>query len=280
MSFLLLLALAAAAGMAWRLERRLSVIESTLNSLQTALARGAEPPSDSTTSDAPPEPNPGVTSADLPARDEQRRVRNPLQVGRQYVATAEEEYEVRDARRAIQDSPPPGPGEEMERDIRDLSGAPTPPVTAEEPVTNTVTPRPSPETGAVEDEGGAASASSIDTSAVKSLYARWVRDQVRPDEPDGWEVVPLRFVRVHQEHPAAVPVSLFEDAGQIGGFVRFSQAGDAEAYVLPHPDAAHNREHFSLVFPEADPALLSNARNLLNLDPVRMRRSGRYWQSQ
>jgi hypothetical protein len=87
----------------------------------------------------------------------------------------------------------------------------------------------------------------------------------------------MRLVRVSQEHAAAVPVPLFEDAAQVGDFVRFSSVGSAEGLVLPHPEAAHNSDVLALLFPDIATPDPYESGDLLRLPPVCMHRDEGYW---
>jgi hypothetical protein len=303
MSFLLLLALTAATAAAWLLHQRLVRVEEELQTLRKAVE--ARDPSANRSKEDSGTGNAGLIGSESRFGSESGAGtasgfglgdgagsggRTPSHLkGAAYLITKSPTTVSLDEHAAS--GPPPAagdavlPGAELDRDMRILPGNSSLESTGENASAGTTSWH-TDGYGGTHDMGAdgdarmdAASAPPVDATTVRSLYARWVREQARPEPPQGWEIAPLRFVRAQQEHAAAVPVYLFQDAGQIGDFVRFSRTGDWEAYVLPHPDAAHNPDTITLVFPDVSPAVLNDVRSLTSLEPARMQRSGEYWQA-
>lgn len=78
---------------------------------------------------------------------------------------------------------------------------------------------------------------------ARRLYAEWCRTGRRPELPSDLEAVPMRYSRSEQKDELAKPVHLFDDAGQIAEFVRFSRKGRGDrGVVFPHPETVYRNE--------------------------------------
>lgn len=113
---------------------------------------------------------------------------------------------------------------------------------------------------------------------VRELYQRWCDVGMEPEERQGLEVAPLKYVRA-EPRQFDQPLHLFKDARQIAEFVRFTPEGEGDGHAFPHPQASFKPQH-QLLFDLSESAFADGTRGALaSVEPLRIaRRHDGLWQ--